>query len=207
MDSPATSEEPAGSESPETPEETTDADRPAEADDARLDQLAVLTRIVRGEPRRPGLVQVLPRLQQTHRKELIRVERWTTGDLARHPEPRALIRSRRRPGNLDEHGRLRRVFDQRRVLTADVHENRVVLHVVKDVRARLVELVDAGEADAAALLWELDGAVATAVFLEDLTELRQLPRTPTATLQSDPLYRTVFRAWVDLLDAGERGAA
>jgi len=193
--------------SPATSDGPSEADRPAEADGARLELLEVLTKIVRGEPRRPGLVQVLPRLQQTHRKELIRVERWTTGDLARHPEPRALIRSRRRPGNLDEHGRLRRVFDQRRVLTADVHENRVVLHVVHDVRARLVELVDAGEADAATLLWELDGAVATASFLEDLTELRQLPRTPTATLQGDPLYSTVFRAWVDLLDTENRGAA
>ena len=37
-------------------------------------------------------------LQQTHRKDLIRVERWTSGDLARHPEPRELIRSRRQPG-------------------------------------------------------------------------------------------------------------
>jgi hypothetical protein len=176
-------------------------------DEAREYELTVLTTIVRGGERRPGLSQVLPRLQQTHRKELIRLERWTTGDLARHPEPRALVRSRRRPGNLDEHGRLRRVFDQRRVLTPDVHENRVVLHVVKDVRKRLVALVDVGEADAATLLWEFDGAVATAVFLEDLSDLRQLPRTPTATLVGDPLYRTVFQAWVDLLHADERGAA
>ena len=73
--------------------------------------------IVHGTVGRPGLIDALPRLQRSHRKELIRVERWTTGDLARHPEPRSLIRSRRKPGNLDEHGRLRRVFDQRRVLT------------------------------------------------------------------------------------------
>jgi hypothetical protein len=181
-------------------------DSPATSDDRTLAELDMLRRIVRGGER-PGLAQVLLKLQRTHRKELIRIERWTTGDLARHPEPRALTRSRRRPGNLDENGRLRRVFDERRVLTPDVHENRVVLHVVNDVRARLVDLVDRGEPEAATLLWELDGAMASAEFLHELSDLRQLPRTPTATLVSDPLYRSAFQAWVDLPRAGDRGVA
>ena len=62
--------------------------------------------IVRGVDGSPGLIDVLPRLQERHRLDLVRVERWTSGDLARHPEPRELIRSRRKPGNLDEMGRL-----------------------------------------------------------------------------------------------------
>lgn len=160
--------------------------------------LAQLRDILHGTPGRPGLIGALPRLQRSHRKELIRIERWTTGDLARHPEPRSLIRSRRKPGNLDEHGRLRRVFDQRRVLTEDVHENRVVLHAVREVRSRLVRLADRGESEAFDLLRELDGAVASAPFLQTLSTLRSLPRTPTPTIQSDPIYRSVFLAWLSL---------
>ncbi|HVD70723.1 MAG TPA: hypothetical protein VNG34_07700 [Actinomycetota bacterium] len=105
--------------------------------------LEVLRKIVRGRDGRPGLVHVLPRLQREHRKDLIREERWTSGDLARHPEPSELIRSRRKPGNLDEHGKLKRIYDSRRVLTSDVHENRVVKHAVGEVRAAL----DASEED------------------------------------------------------------
>jgi Domain of unknown function (DUF2357) len=169
---------------------------PAEAaSGVDLDQLRD---ILHGTPGRPGLIDALPRLQRSHRKELIRVERWTTGDLARHPEPRSLIRSRRKPGNLDEHGRLRRVFDQRRVLTEDIHENRVVLHAVQEVRAQLAIVADDGEAEAFDLLRELDGAIASAPFLQELSTLRSLPRTPTPTLQSDPIYRSVFLAWLSL---------
>lgn len=155
----------------------------------------VLRTIVRGGDGRPGLVDVLPRLQQRHRLDLVRVERWTSGDLARHPEPRELIRSRRRPGNLDEHGRLKRVFDARRVLTPDIHENRVVLHAVREVRARL-EATD--DPEARDLLFELDAALAQANFFDDVGRLRGLPGVPTATLAGDPLYRTVYQAWLEL---------
>ena len=157
--------------------------------------LSVLMEIVRGVEGRPGLADVVSRLQQTHRKDLIRVERWTSGDLARHPEPRELIRSRRRQGNLDEHGRLKRVYDSRRVLTPDIHENRVVLHAVRDVR-RALETSD--EPEAAALLMELDAAIAQAPFLDDVGQLRGLPGVPTATLAGDPLYRTAYQAWLRL---------
>ena len=150
---------------------------------------------MRGVDGRPGLVDVLPRLQQWHRLDLVRVERWTSGDLARHPEPRELIRSRRRPGNLDEHGRLKRVFDARRVMTPDIHENRVVLHAVREVRKAL-EASD--EPEAAGLLFELDAAIAQAPYLEDVGHLRGLPGVPTATLAGDPLYRTVYQAWLAL---------
>jgi hypothetical protein len=155
----------------------------------------VLRTIVRGGEGRPGLVDVLPRLQQRHRLDLVRVERWTSGDLARHPEPRELIRSRRRPGNLDEQGRLKRVFDARRVLTPDIHENRVVLHAVREVRARL-EATD--EPEAADLRFEPDAAIAQASFLDAVGRLRGLPGVPTATLAGDPLYRTVYQAWLEL---------
>ena len=157
--------------------------------------LETLRGIVHGVDGRPGLTDVIVRLQQAHRKDLIRVERWTSGDLARHPEPRELIRSRRKPGNLDDLGRLKRVFDARRVMTPDVHENRVVLHAVREVR-RALEACE--EADAAALLLELDAALAQAPFLHDVGHLRGLPGVPTATLAGDPLYRTVYEAWLTL---------
>jgi hypothetical protein len=160
----------------------------------------VLQGIVRGIDGRPGLVDVLPRLQERHRLDLIRVERWTSGDLARHPEPRELIRSRRRPGNLDEHGRLKRVFDARRVLTPDIHENRVVLHAVRDVRKALEA---SEEPSAAEALFELDAAIAQTSYLEDVGRLRGLPGVPTATLAGDPLYRTVYQAWLMLRRSAE----
>jgi hypothetical protein len=162
--------------------------------------IEVLRDIVRGREGRPGLSHVLPRLQREHRKDLIREERWTSGDLARHPEPRELIRSRRRPGNLDEHGKLKRVFDARRVLTPDVHENRVVRHAVSEVRSALI----AAEADpeAQGLLADLDAAVAQASYLKDVGDLRGLPGVPTATLAGHPLYRTVYQAWLALRRSG-----
>lgn len=163
-------------------------------------ELGTLRRIVRGGPDQPGLVDVLPRLQQAHRKELVRIERWMAGDLARHPHPRELIRSRRRQGNLDEHGRLKRVFDARRVMTEDVHENRVVRHAVNELRARLVAATH-GKAEASELLRELDAAVAQAPFLHAVTDLRGVPGQPTATLSVDPLYRSVFQGWLALRHA------
>ena len=153
--------------------------------------------IVRGADGHPGLVDVLPRLQERHRLDLIRVERWTSGDLARHPEPRELIRSRRKPGNLDELGRLKRIFDARRVLTPDIHENRVVKHAVREVRRALEESDDA---DAIDLLFELDAAIAQTSYLDDVGTLRGPPGVPTATLAGDPLYRTVYQAWLMLRD-------
>lgn len=174
------------------------SERPS--DEAAADvPIELLRDIVRGVDGRPGLVDVLPRLQQRHRLDLVRVERWTSGDLARHPEPRELIRSRRRPGNLDEHGRLKRVFDARRVLTPDIHENRVVLHAVREVCAALDASEDAAAAD---LRFELDAAIAQTPYLEDVGRLRGLPGVPTATLAGDPLYRTVYQAWLMLRRAG-----
>ncbi|MBI3648837.1 MAG: DUF2357 domain-containing protein [Actinobacteria bacterium] len=159
---------------------------------ARLESLRAA---VCGAADRPGLVHVLPRLQRAHRKQLIRLEQWTHGDLARHPEPRELIRSRRRPGNIDEHGRIVRIFDARRVLVDDVHENRVVRHVVREVRSRLLAL---DEPEAMELLDELDSAIAQAPFLRQVGPLSATSTEPTATLAGDPLYRAVYQTWLDL---------
>jgi predicted component of viral defense system (DUF524 family) len=168
------------------------------ADRADTTELDALRSVVRGDGHHPGLDEILPRLQRAHKKELIRREQWTSGDLARHPEPRELIRSWRRPGNLDERGRLLHVFDARRVLVEDVHENRVVKHVVREVRARLERLSALEVGDAAELKRELDSAVDRAPFLASVGALKARPTEPTATLGGDPLYRTVFRLWLAL---------
>jgi hypothetical protein len=165
------------------------------APDGELDRLRAA---VRGTDRGPGLAAVLPRLQRAHRKSLVRQEHWTQGDLARHPEPRELIRSVRRPGNRDEQGRLVHVFDSRRVLVEDVHENRVVRHVALEVRSRLRKLAARDEGDATQILEELNVALANAPFLEAVGSLDARPTVPTATLSGDPLYRTVFQTWLAL---------
>jgi hypothetical protein len=159
------------------------------------DELDLLRDAVRGTDGRPGLVRSLPLLQRAHKKELVRREQWTDGALARHPEPRELIRSRRRAGNIDEHGGLVRIFDSRRELVEDVHENRVVRHVVEVVRTRL-EALD--EPEAAELLEELHAAVSQAPFLREVGALRARPTEPTATLAGDPRYRAVYQSWLAL---------
>jgi hypothetical protein len=158
-------------------------------------QLEVLRSIVLGTPDRPGLVEVLPRLQRAHRKELRRREHWTRGDLARHPEPREVIRSRRKPGNIEANGRFVQIFDARRELVEDIHENRVVRHAAESVRRRLLALE---EPEAVTLLEQLEAAMAQAPFLHNVGGLRSRPTEPTATLAGDPLYRAVFQAWLEL---------
>jgi hypothetical protein len=111
----------------------------------------------------------------------------------RHPEPRELIRSMRKPGNLDAQGRPVYTLDERRVLTADVYENRMVRAVVEDARTRLRRLVrHEGDAEAADLLRELDAAVALAPFLDEVGIPADTRYEPTATLTKDPLYRSVI---------------
>ncbi len=172
---------------PALPGGATDLDERRELDRLRA--------VVRGAGDQPGMAHVLPRLQRAHRKELVRQEQWTFGELARHPEPRELIRSRRRPGNLDDRGQLIRIFDSRRVLVEDVHENRVVRHAVLEVRSRLEALE---ELEAFQLLNELDAAIAQAPFLRQVGTLRARPTEPTATLSGDPLYRAVYQVWLGL---------
>jgi len=111
----------------------------------------------------------------------------------RHPEPRELIRSMRKPGNLDAQGRPVYTLDERRVLTADVYENRMVRSVVEGTRMRLRRIVrDGGDPEAVALLRELDAAVALAPFLDEVGIPANPRYQPTATLTKDPLYRSVL---------------
>src|SRR5262249_23639263 len=125
------------------------------------DPLARLRLRVRGDGVRPGLAEILPRLQHGHRRELRRAPHWSKEELGRHPEPRELIRSMRKPGNLDAQGRPVYTLDERRYLTPDVYENRMVRSVVEDTRSRLRRIVRGGaRPEAAELLHELNAAVA-----------------------------------------------
>ena len=65
------------------------------------------------------------------------------------------------------------------MLTPDIHENRVVQHAVREVRRALEACEDP---EAAALLFELDAAVAQALVPDDVGRLTGLPGVPTATL-------------------------
>jgi hypothetical protein len=157
------------------------------------DRLARLRIAVRGDGTRPGLAEILPRLQHGHRRELRRAPHWSKEELVRHPEPRELIRSMRKPGNLDSQGRPVYTLDERRYLTADVYENRMVLSVVQETRARLRAIVRReGEPEATELLRELDAAVALAPFLAEVQVSADTRYQPTATLTKDPLYRSVL---------------
>ena len=124
---------------------------------------------------------------------LLRQEHWTSGDLARHPEPREIARSMRKLGNLNGEGRLVRTFEMRRSVTEDVAENRFVRHVTEDVQRRLAALPE--EPEAVLLLRELNAAAHLAPFLIDAGPMGRPPVQPTAVLREDPLYRCVYEIW------------
>ena len=151
----------------------------------------MLRRMVYGGATAAGLSTVLPLLQTGHRRELTTEPHWSKEELVRHPEPRELIRSMRKPGNLDTEGRPVYTLDERRLLTADIYENRMVRAVVEDVRARL-RSASRNDAEAKELLHELDAAVALTAFLDEVSVPANPRYQPTATLTKDPLYRSVL---------------
>jgi hypothetical protein len=150
---------------------------------------------VHGDGRSPGLVTILPLLESRHRRDLHTEPHWAKEELVRHPEPRELIRSMRKAGNLDEEGRPMYTLDERRSLTADIYENRVVRQTIDLVDDRLRALADdrgsGVHAEATVLRRALEGARRRAPFLDDV---RPQMRTgaASATLTQDPLYRTVM---------------
>jgi hypothetical protein len=152
--------------------------------------IASLRVAVRGDGAKPGLAAILPKLQEGHRRELRREPHWSKEELVRHPEPRELIRSMRKPGNLDTGGRPVYTLDERRLLTADIYENRMVRAVVEDVRSRLRSARQ--DPEAKELLHELDAALALTPFLDEVRVPANPRYRPTATLTKDPLYRSVL---------------
>lgn len=164
-------------------------------------ELTLLRRIVHGDAHTAGLATVLPLLQTAHRRELKTEPHWSKEELVRHPEPRELIRSMRKAGNLDPQGRPMYTLDERRSLTSDIYENRVVRKTIETVEERLQALADDGApavaTEATGLLRKLEGARHRASFLD---EVGVLGRTgvPSATLTQDPLYRRVMAIRAEL---------
>jgi hypothetical protein len=165
-------------------------------------ELLLLRQAVKGDGRSAGLQTVLPLLQARHRRELKTEPRWSKEELVRHPEPRELIRSMRKPGNLDEQGRPTYTLDERRSLTSDIYENRIVRQTVDLVDERLLALVEdpvgGVEHEATLLRRDLMGARRQATFLDEVTPLKRLGDA-SATLTQDPLYRTVMAIRARLL--------
>ena len=163
----------------------------------------MLRRIVYGSATDAGMATVLPLLQTGHRRELTTEPRWSKEELVRHPEPRELIRSMRKPGNLDEQGRPVYTLDERRSLTADIYENRVVKQTVENVQRRLAELARDDDptisGEAHALERVLEGARRQASFLDDVGFVARTDM-PTATLTQDPLYRRMMAMRAELAD-------
>jgi hypothetical protein len=162
-----------------------------------------MRRVVYGAANAAGLATLLPMLQISHRRELTTEPHWSKEELVRHPEPRELIRSMRKPGNLDPQGRPVYTLDERRSLTADIYENRVVRQVIETVRARIKTLI--GDPDpqihgeAHAMLRVLEGAERQAMFLDEVKPAAR-SSMPTATLTQDPLYRRMMAIRAELSD-------
>jgi len=166
-------------------------------------ELAMLRRMVYGSATDAGLSTVLPLLQAGHRRELTTEPHWSKEELVRHPEPRELIRSMRKPGNLDDQGRPVYTLDERRSLTADIYENRVVRQTVDEVQQRIGDLADGDDAnvrgEAQAMARVLEGARRQAPFLDEVGSVRRVDR-PTATLTQDPLYRRMMAIRAELAE-------
>ena len=167
-------------------------------------ELALLRRAVYGSADVSGLSTVLPMLQISHRRELTTQPHWSKEELVRHPEPRELIRSMRKPGNLDAEGRPVYTLDERRSLTADIYENRVVRRTLEAVEQRLRGLAGDPDphvnGDAKAMLRVLEGARRQATFLDEVAPVGRT-NMPTATLTQDPLYRRVMSIRAELSEA------
>ena len=163
----------------------------------------MLRRMVYGGATDAGLSTVLPLLQIGHRRELTTEPHWSKEELVRHPEPRELIRSMRKPGNLDEQGRPVYTLDERRSLTADIYENRVVKQTVERVQRRLDRLTTDDDhqvrGEAQALARALEGALRQAPFLDEVGFVGRADM-PTATLTQDPLYRRMMAMRAELAD-------
>jgi hypothetical protein len=166
-------------------------------------ELLLLRRAVYGGGGLAGLSALLPMLQVSHRRELRTEPHWSKEELVRHPEPRELIRAMRKPGNLDPQGRPVYTLDERRSLTADVYENRIVGQTVDTVQRRLAVLLDDADpqihGEARALARVLEGARHQATFLDDVGMVGRTT-TPTATLTQDPLYRRLMAIRAELAD-------
>jgi hypothetical protein len=166
-------------------------------------ELAMLRRMIYGGATDAGLSTVLPLLQAGHRRELTTQPHWSKEELVRHPEPRELIRSMRKPGNLDDQGRPVYTLDERRSLTADIYENRVVRQTVDEVQQRIGDLATNDDAnvrgEAHAMARVLEGARRQAPFLDEVGSVRRVDR-PTATLTQDPLYRRMMAIRAELTE-------
>jgi hypothetical protein len=166
-------------------------------------ELALLRRAVYGGGTLAGLATLLPMLQISHRRELRTEPHWSKEELVRHPEPRELIRSMRKPGNLDPLGRPVYTLDERRSLTADIYENRVVRQTIETVSRRLQALTDDTDqhvrGESRALLRVLEGARRQAPFLDEVGPAGRTSM-PTATLTQDPLYRRMMAIRAELAD-------
>ena len=167
-------------------------------------ELALLRRVVYGDSEMAGLSAVLPMLQVSHRRELMTRPHWSKEELVRHPEPRELIRSMRKPGNLDPQGRPVYTLDERRSLTADIYENRVVRQTADAVQQRVQTLAADPDpqikGEARAMLRVLEGALRQATFLDEVGQAGKT-NMPTATLTQDPLYRRVMAIRAELAES------
>ena len=166
-------------------------------------ELALMRRAIYGGAGVAGLATVLPMLQISHRRELRTEPHWSKEELVRHPEPRELIRSMRKPGNLDPEGRPLYTLDERRALTADIYENRVVRQTIEAVQERVVALAEDPDpqvhGEARAMRRVLEGARRQAMFLDDVGVAGRTSM-PTATLTQDPLYRRLMAIRAELND-------
>lgn len=164
-------------------------------------ELALMRRAIYGGAGVAGLATILPMLQISHRRELRTSPHWSKEELVRHPEPRELIRSMRKPGNLDPQGRPVYTLDERRALTADIYENRVVRQTIEDVQERVVALAEDPDpqirGEARAMLRVLEGARRQASFLDDVGAAERTSM-PTATLTQEPLYRRLMAIRAEL---------
>lgn len=166
-----------------------------------------LRQAVSGSPGRPGLVAILDAIGPRPHRVLRREELWTAAERARRVDAAGLLRAMRRPANVDEERRPRRVPDLRVEPDVDVYENRLVRAFADEVDDRLRRLEAHCEqrpalasigVEVEELRTRLRLARRVAPFLSHVRPLAHAPRQLTMVLLRRPPYRAALEGWLAL---------
>lgn len=158
-----------------------------------------LRRAILGTRNRPGLKDVLPRLQLDPQRTLIARSVWVPRRQARRLEPAGLRQCLLRAGNLDDKLTPLQVLDPRVEQTFDVYENRLVKAFVHQVgmRLRWASQFCRNNPELTQLRSVLRSAETQAPFLKEVKLLEALSPRLTMVLLKRPQYRAALEGYLE----------
>lgn len=170
-------------------------------------EMVILRRAINGTGNRPGLTKILSVLAREHHKILKTKEIWVKKEQVRKPSTSNLIQAFSKGHNLDANGRPVHVLDTRVEHTVDVYENQLVKLFFDLVSLRLRRIEGACEAnDKNKILDELKFLSHTlkkarqeAVFLNEVSQPKYLPKQITMVLLKNPAYHAALEGYLEFI--------